>query len=210
MMRKLAFIGYGALAKQIINLVKPEKDDELIYFDDIAFNANIKNASKFSDYLEEGYKDFTFCVCLGYKHLELKQKIVNELLANNRKLLTFVHHTAHIDETAKIGEGVIIYPMCNVDQNVNIKIGTLLNNSVVVSHDSTVGECCFLAPGTVLSGEVTIGSKTFIGSGSLISNSIAVGENCKIGIGSVIIRNLKDNSRGLGNPFKNIKDLRLT
>ena len=35
-----------------------------------------------------------------------------------------------------LGKGIVIYPMCNIDQGVILKDGTLLNNSVTVSHDS--------------------------------------------------------------------------
>ena len=91
---------------------------------------------------------------------------------------------------------------CFFDDLIFVEAGVLINNSVTVSHNSTIGACSYISPGVIISGNVQIGSACFIGTGSLISNGITIGNNSTIGIGSVITHNIPPNSNILGNPAK--------
>ena len=92
--------------------------------------------------------------------------------------------------------------MCNLDAEVELASGVLLNNSVVVSHNSRVGVAAYLSPGVVLSGHVTIGDFTFLGAGTTVANGRRIGTNARIGIGSVITRDVPDGASAIGNPLR--------
>lgn len=208
---RLAFIGFGNLGKQIRNLIFSEKVDCFIYFDDKLLENNSKDKTV---YPFEAYKNFDFSgyeiiICLGYKHLTLKLVIIEELEQKNYKLFKFVHPSSFISPFAEIADGVIIYPMCNVDTDVTIEKGTLLNNSVTLSHNSKIGASCFIAPGVIVSGNVIIGDSCFLGTGVKVSNSVDIGKNSIVGIGSVVSMNLKEGSYAIGNPLKIKKRLAL-
>ena len=139
---------------------------------------------------------------MGYKNLKLKHEILNELILLNKKAPKFVHNTSFVNRTAEIAEAVFIYPMCNIDMNVLISLGSTINNSVVISHDAKIGKCCYISPGTVISGNVRVGDYTFIGSGTIIANDVIIVKNVKIGVGSVITKNIPDNVSVIGNPMR--------
>ncbi|MEP0263899.1 acetyltransferase [Dokdonia sp.] len=207
MKRKVAFIGFGSLGSQLFNFLNEELDisDSLMFFDDIKLKEGDERSFPFNEFLNDEFKEYEFCIALGYKHLNLKREIISKLTRANRKLLTFIHPTSFIHSTAKLEDGVVIYPKCNVDQNVIIRSGVLLNNSVTISHDSVINEATFVAPGVVINGDTKIGSGTFIGSGSLIANSIKIGENVIVGIGTTVTKNIPDNNSVIGNPMKFLK-----
>jgi len=141
-------------------------------------------------------------VALGYKHLEAKNEIIESLKEKGRKLKTFVHPSSFKCKSAILEDGVIVYPMCTIDQKVMVEAGTILNNGVILSHGSTVGSSCFFGPGAIVNGNCQIGASTFVGSAAVISNGISVGQNVLIGIGSVVVNNLPDDITGIGNPLK--------
>ena len=201
-MTTIGLIGYGALGTQIEEMMKQYGDTEysFLYYDDIAAEKGISGAHGFREYVNAN-SNVEFIVALGYRHLQTKKTIIKDLIGSGKKLHTFVHPTAFVNKTAKIGQGVVIYPMSNIDTGVTIGNGCLLNNSVVVSHDSIIEECCFLAPAVALSGQVNIGSCTFIGTNSCVANGITIGEGCTIGIGTSVTTSVAPQKTAIGNPM---------
>lgn len=197
---KVSIIGFGELGKQFLDYLKDENYSDFFLFDD-NINKN-SNAFSFNNYDSEEFGQTLFFVSLGYKHLSRKHQILLELQSSNKKTPFFKHNTSFVNNSAILENGVFVYPMCNIDKNVTIKTGTLLNNSVVISHDSLIGNCCYLSPGVIVCGNVTIGDYTFIGAGSTISNNITIGKNVIIGIGTVVTKDVPDNVSVIGNPMR--------
>lgn len=192
-------------------LLGKTRPDRLYYFDDIAYDAGRKGSWPFSAYIQEEFSDFDFYIGLGYKHLEAKVNIVDHLLRSDRRLPTYFAPSSFVSSSAMIGQGTILYPMCNIDQDVHLGKAVLVNNSVTISHNSIVGDCSYLSPSVTISGFVTIGSKTFIGAGTVIANNVTIGSNVIIGVGSVITRDIPDGTSAIGNPMRILKKpLRLT
>lgn len=203
MSMKYAFVGFGDLGKQFFNLINPSNSDEVIYFDD-NLEIDFIKTFPFNFYEDNCFDEFSFVVSLGYKHLEIKNRIINNLTINKRNIHTCIHNSAHVCKTATIGNGVMIYPLACIDFQVHIDDGVLINNNVVISHESKIGRCTYISPGVILSGKVTIGENCFVGSGSIISNDVSIGENVFIGIGSVVTRNINDNAYVIGNPLRKL------
>lgn len=198
---KLAVIGNGDLSKQFISFLNPSILCSIVYFDDYHDVDNKTNFS-FAQWKDDSFFDYHFIVALGYKNLSFKNKLICEIKKLERVLLSFCHPSSFINSSAKVGESVFVYPMCNIDQNVTLKDGVLLNNSTIISHDSIIGKCTYVSPGVTISGRVKIGENCFIGSGSTIANDVVVGDNVIVGIGSVITANVPDNSSVIGSPLR--------
>ncbi len=210
-MKKIGLIGYGDLSKQLINLIatsplKELTNKEIIIFDDLAYQKKEENSFPLHGYKNFYKRDISWIVCLGYKHLHLKHKIISELLEKGEYLPSLIHPSSFIDASAKIGSGTYIYPGCLVDMNVTIGNGVLLNIGIIISHDSIVGDCSYLSPGTTLSGKVKVGKSTFLGTRSSVSNSVDIGDNCIIGIGSCVTHGVTKGSHAIGNPLRILKN----
>jgi sugar O-acyltransferase (sialic acid O-acetyltransferase NeuD family) len=206
----IGIIGYGELGKQLELLaLSCGWENNFIYFDDLHFDRENENTYPFRDYLKEDFKHLNFLVGIGYKKLALRSKIFRTLVEKQRSIPSLVHPTAFIHPSAHIDGGVYIYPLCNVDKNVVLERGVVLNNSVVISHDTRIDQACFLSPGVILSSFCRIGACSFLGAGTVVSNKVIVGNNVTIGIGTVVSKNLEPGKFYIGNPVKEVKDIEL-
>jgi sugar O-acyltransferase (sialic acid O-acetyltransferase NeuD family) len=202
---KIAVVGNGDLAKQLLGFIDTSMKSSIVYFDDF-HEINNQSHFPFLNWKDELYTNHNFIVGLGYKNLNVRNKLISELKKMNRNLLSYSHPSSFINEDAMIGQSVFIYPMCNIDQNVTLNDGVILNNSSVISHDSIIGKCTYISPGVTISGRVSIGENCFIGSGTTIANDIVIGNNVIIGIGSIVTSNIPSNSSVIGNPLKRLNN----
>ncbi|MCT4664138.1 MAG: hypothetical protein N4A45_02750 [Flavobacteriales bacterium] len=208
---KFAFIGFGDLGLQLYHLVLDSVTniDEMIVFDD-QLNPNtyefIDSIHPFLNYSDHQFENYQFVIALGYKHLILKQRIMDELLSKGRIVPNIIHSTCFIHPTVIIGNGNVFYPLSNIDINVEIGNGNLFNNSVVISHDNKIGHSNFVAPSACFCGAVKIGNQNFIGAHATISNSIKIGSNCAIYLRTAVTKNLEDGEAAIGYPMKKLKN----
>lgn len=206
---KIGLIGYGSVGKQLYNTLLESdytQDQIYIFADDIESNSE-KRIFKFNDFKLEEFKDLHFIPTLGYLSKNLKYKILDYLIENNYTLFSFVHPTAFVSKNATIGKGVIIYPLCNIDQGVVVEDGCVILNSSIVAHDTRIGKCSYLAPGVCLSGFIHIGELSFIGTSATVANNITVGRNSTIAIGTCLTKDIPEDSFVIGNPFQHKKNI---
>ena len=206
----IAYIGYGAFAKQIEELLHESKSPlttcHKLFFDDNAYQTGIKNAFKFSECLNSQFEDCLFIISIGYNHLPEKHKIIQQLKLMSRRCLSVIHPNSYISPSAIVEDGCVVFPGCIVEMNSVIHAGSVLYDGCIVAHDSSIGSCCFLAPRVTIAGRSQIGDRTFIGTGSTIINDIRCGKDCTIGAASLIQQELADNTNGIGNPFHIVKN----
>lgn len=204
-MKRIGLIGYGALGKQIENLVKSiYQDADFFYFDD---NTSIKNSFAFSEYTSSRFSDVVFIVALGYKHFNTKKTIVNDLINRKRRLLTFIHPSSIIDKSVQVDVGTIIYPNVTIDEGVKIGKACILYTSTTISHDCSVGDCSYLSPSVTLSGYTSVGHSVFLGTGVCVANNLIIGNNVVAGIGTVISKNIGDSKCVIGNPMRVVSNI---
>ncbi len=73
-----------------------------------------------------------------------------------------------------------------ISGDATIGMGSLINNSVVVSHDCVLGVCTNLSPGAMTAGEVHIGDFSQIGMNATINIGVKIGSRCLIGNGATV------------------------
>jgi sugar O-acyltransferase (sialic acid O-acetyltransferase NeuD family) len=200
---KLAFVGYGDLGRYIEAMVTElTPASTTAYFDDNAHRTGSPGAVPFAAHTSDDFKDFRFHVCIGYKHLSLKTRLIDRLVELGRDVPCFAHPNAYVHRSAQVGHGAMIYAGCTVDQNTRIGRGALLNNGVVVAHDSAVGDGCWLGPGVTLSGHVTIGACSFVGSGTTVTNHVEIGAGATVGLATAVTKHVAAGVTVIGNPMR--------
>ena len=202
-MNRIGIVGYGALGKQVVGLLRGHGAlDDLLLFDDLACAQKTENSFPFNSYLDPRFSNCDFYVALGYHHLTRKAEILAHLRDAGRRAPSFVHPTCYLHPTCHLGYGCVLYPMCNLDQEVELGDGALLNNSVVISHNCRVGQAAYFSPGVVLSGHVTVGEAAFLGSGAVVANNRRIGAGARVGIGTVVTCDVPEGASALGNPMR--------
>lgn len=206
---KVGLIGYGSVGKQLYNtLLECGYTDTQIYIfaDDIEGKKD-KNIFLFNDFKQDRFRDLHFIPTLGYLSKKLRYTILEYLVDNGNNIFSFIHPTAFVSKNAKIGRGVIIYPLCNIDQGVTVEDGCIILNSSIIAHDTYIGKCCYLAPGVCLSGFIRVEELSFIGTAAVLANNITVGKNSTIAIGTCLTKDIAENSFVIGNPFQYKKNI---
>lgn len=199
----IGLIGFGAVGKYLNTmLLESNYDKEQIFiFDDTLKYDSTNRIFKFNDYTEPVFNNLHFIPTLGYLSLNLKRQILDFLIENRYNVFSFIHPSCFVSPSAKIGKGVTVYTMSNIDHGCELENGVIIANSSLVAHDAKVGKCTYVAANVCICGNVNIGEQCFIGSSVTIANNLTIGNNCTIAMGTNITKDIPDNSFAIGNPF---------
>ena len=131
----------------------------------------------------------------------VRRKAWDRLKALGCKPYTAVHpgvNIAHVE----LGAGVIVQENSILSPGVSVGDQTLVNFSVIIAHESFIGQCCFLAPGVVINSRVNIREGAFLGAGAIVLPGVTVGEWAVVGAGSVVIKDVPPWCTVFGNPAR--------
>jgi len=151
----------------------------------------------------ERYEDVKFIFQL-YRPDLMKERIalLNSFEISHEKFYTFIHPSAVIARSARVGIGCSI--MANVVVNPNSIVGdhcTIHSNSLV-GHDTKMGSYNFIAAHNVIGSSSKIGDANFFGLNSTFNNYIEIGDYNFIGMGSNVIKGFGSHQKVYGNPAK--------
>lgn len=116
----------------------------------------------------------------------------------------FIHDSAAIGPTAKIGAGTIICPFCRISNDCEIGDHVLVNGGSGVGHDAKVGSYSALLGSVSVNGNAHVGEGVTFGAGSMVYPGKRVGNGAKIGLGSIVLTNVREGATMFGNPAKRI------
>lgn len=128
----------------------------------------------------------SMAVSFAYQHMvhDREEKCLKSKQAGYR-LFTFVSKYASVFAKS-VGEGIIVYPGCNISYGVELGDGNFLETGVTIAHHTKIGSWNFFAPAATVCGDVTIGSHNFIGSNSTVIDSAVLGSKVLVGAGAVV------------------------
>jgi acetyltransferase EpsM len=190
---KVVIYGGGGLSKMIIETVRVLGtyqilgviDDNMEKGSDVIGSPVIGGAEVFSQLRKDGIRLVVNSVgAIG--NYQVRLDIFNKLADEGFVCPAIVHPTAHIDPSARLAAGVLVLAQSYVSGNAIVGMGSLINNSVVVSHDCVLGVCTNLSPGAKIAGDVIIEDFAQIGMNATVNIGVKVGKECLIGNGATI------------------------
>ena len=147
--------------------------------------------------------DAEYMFCFG--NMVYKEKLVKRFKEEGATFFGFIHPTALIAESSKIGQGVLISHNASVGPMAVVGDFNILNSRCTIGHDTILGEFNFISPQVSLSGNTKIGNHNMFGVNSATIPGVSLGNNNTIGAGSIITRDVEDNCVVVGVPGKVIK-----
>lgn len=206
-MTRIAIIGSGDLGQSIAWYANQNGFEIVGFYDDFNTTGNVNGYPILGD-TEKIYGDFltgsfdSLVCAIGYKHFSVREEIFNMYKSLGIPFATIIDSSCHVDKSAIISEGVVMFPGSFIDKNVVLEENVLLNVCSTIAHDSRIKAHTFLAPRVAVAGFTTIGRKCMIGINSTIIDNINICDNTRLGGGTTVIKNIEIPGLYVGVPAK--------
>lgn len=206
-MYDVVIVGAGGFGREIYQYVKSTLPSEMYRIKGFIsnnpndldnFEINSKVLGDETTYQVEENDRFIFAI----GNIPVKKRIVSTLKEKGAIFLTFIHPTAIVLDTAKIGEGVVICPFVTVSDHVIVDDFVMMNFYSSVGHDAKLGKYSILSPYATVNGFSTLEDEVFLGTHSTITAYKRIGRESKISANSVAMYNTKPYSLVYGVPGK--------
>lgn len=202
-MKNIVIIGAGAHSAEIAGLIydnnKHIKEDNRLfikgYLDDCDKNWN---RYKFKEPLLSNLDDYIpsdddFLI-LGVSNVESRRLCLEKLKNKKLNYFNFIHYTAIVYETAKMGYGNVIACFCKIGPNAIIGNLNSINSKTEIGHDCVIGSNNVFAGNVGIAGFSSVGNDNFFGMNSSVIPEKIIGSMNIIQAGIVVDKNIDNNS----------------
>lgn len=118
------------------------------------------------------------------------------------KLINYIHPTAIIEGSMRMGRNNIIFPYCTLGFSGQFGDNNIVREKVYLGHDFIVGNHCFLGVGCSIGGETKIGDFSYIAMETAVKDHTAIAPNTFIGMGSLVLDDTIEGMKYYGRPAK--------
>jgi|MDTC01.3.fsa_nt_gb acetyltransferase EpsM len=197
----LYILGFGQLGKLIYMELKKNPKYNIKGFIDINTKQNKYAGLKVykNEKLFINKKNLNLALAVGEPTKRLN--IIKKFRKSN--FLTLILDKTYIENSRNIGNGTIVMPFAKILNNTKIGKFCLVGTDVNILHDVSIGNNCVIGGGSIIGANTYIEKNVLVGVGSIFSSSKKViGQNSIICSGTVVHKNIRKNSKVIGNPFK--------
>ena len=203
---KLILIGAGQLGVLVSNIIKKDRKYEVVGFID----STKKKGKKINDikvlgndnYLKKlSSKSIQLVICIG--DISIRKKIIKKLVKRKFIFPTIIDQNSYVGNKTRIDPGTIICGHTIILNDTKIGKFNIIGTGIKILHNVNIKDNCIIGGGSIIGSNVKISNNVFIGVGSVIaSKKIFIEENSFICSGSVILKDVKKNTKVLGNPAR--------
>ena len=151
----------------------------------------------------EPHDNERFILAIG--GMEARRRTVEALTLRGAQFLTMIHPTAVVAESAKIGEGAVLYPFVTVSNEANLDCFVHLSLYASAGHDARIGRFCLLSPYSTLNGFAVLDDEVFMGSHSMVGPGHSVGRESRISANTSVLHDVPAISFVHGVPGRSTK-----
>lgn len=210
-MEKIAIIGAGGFAREILTLINDINRQNLKY-DFVGFVDEEKSQTIHGypiigndEEINKTKEPLSVAIAVGEPNLKerIRKKYTNPLIS----FPTLVHPSVLIadSDSVSIGKGCFICAGCMITTDIIIRDFVTLNLMCTVGHDTVINDYASFMPSVNISGEVNVGKGVYVGTGAKIINQVEIGQYTIVGAGAVVAKSLPANCTAVGMPAKPIK-----
>ncbi len=127
-------------------------------------------------------------------------KILYDLNIPEEKWFNFIHPSALVARSAKLGYGNVVLANCVINSNAIIGNFNTLNSGTLLGHDIKVGNNNFFAAQVTVGSKLEIGDMNFIGLNVAIKTGVRLGEAILVGQASNVTKSFDHDETIFGNP----------
>ncbi len=131
-----------------------------------------------------------------------RELVAGQVEGSGHAVGTFVHATAWISPSARLGVGTVAMARVVVNAEAVVGRGVILNTGCIVEHECRVGDFAHLSPAATLGGGAHVGQRTHVGIGATLLHLARVGDDCVIGGGAVVLKEIGRGITAVGVPAR--------
>ncbi len=197
--RSLVVFGAGGLGKSVVDLVRLDKDlDVLCIVDDDPaapsdlLGVPIAGARNVLVPLRDQGATMATNAVGAIGKIATRVSIFDLLDELGFTLPPLVDSSAYVAASSRLGRGAQIFANAAVCSDVEIGDDVIVNTGAIVSHDCAIGAHAHVAPGATLAGHVEVGERALVGMGVTTAVGISIGADAIVGNGCVITANVPE------------------
>lgn len=116
--------------------------------------------------------------------------LANELGIPAERFVNFIHPLAYVSPSAAMGHGNVILSQACLHHGVVLGNFNVVNSNVVIEHESSLADGCFLAASACIGARVRIGSAVFVGLNSTLREDVSVADYTIVGMASGLLKSV--------------------
>lgn len=210
-MQKVVIVGAGQNGYQAYNILKLDRRVSVIGFldDNVGVHGSrvcgqpVLGGTALIGQLRHDLGVEGAIVAIGNNRVRREQS--EKIRQSGVSLIKAIHPHTFIDDTAQVGDGVIVEMGVMIHPEARIGHGVFLGGSSVVAHHCVVGDYTLIGGGVIFGGGVTVGDSCTLGVGTVLQPQIKIGDGVTTGIGSAVIKELPSGAVAVGVPAKVIR-----
>lgn len=156
-------------------------------------------------FLNDQYDQHSEFLVTVMQDKNLRQQILQKLDSQNLKRATYIHPSAIVDSTARIGEGTFVAPFASLFFESTVDKDCIIGPYSMVSHKAVLGQSVLMHPYSVVAGSSSIGDYCLLGLRSTVIDKINICSHVVVGAGSMITKNIDHAGTYVGSPARKIK-----
>lgn len=129
-----------------------------------------------------------------------RTKVLYDLNIPEEKFFNFIHPTAYVARSVKMGYGNVVLANCVINSNTEIGNFNTLNSGTLLGHDIKVGNNNFFAAQVTVGSMLEIGSMNFVGLNTSIRSGTQIRDGVLIGQASNVTKSFGPDETVFGNP----------
>ena len=202
-MKPIIIVGAGGHGRVVLDICRSLKQEVAGFLDsNIEIGTLIHNIPVLGDNHKAHEMTFMekhrFVVAIGDQIA--RRDLCEALMNEGADLVTLIHPSCVISETAQIGHGTVIVAGAIVNSDAKIGHYCIINTAATIDHDVILEDGVQICPGVNLAGNVVCEEGVFIGTGANIVPNTRLGKYSLIGAGSTVMNNIPADSLATGTP----------
>jgi acetyltransferase EpsM len=197
----LVLFGGGGHGKTLIELVRAAGEYRVAGIVDDGLEAGIEilgvpvwgGAALLPDLFAKGFRLAVNGVG-GINHYEVRLAVFDALKKAGFTCPAIVHPSAWLEPSAVLEDGVQVLAKSYISSSAHVGFGTVINASVVVSHDCILGQVVNLSPGAMLAGGVSVDDYAQIGMAATVNLNVKIGRCARVGNGATVKADVPPNT----------------
>lgn len=203
-MKKIAVVGAGAFARDVLSLVSDsgliERVGYLYESDSIWTKRTVVGFEVRPLSLFDAHKEVAV-IAIGSS---AGRREISEGLPRETTYITLTHPNVPVGPRTEIGVGTVICAGSIISPDVMIGEHVQINHLTTIAHDSILEDFVTAAPAVHISGHCRIGHDSYLGTNACLRDRITITANTTIGMGSVVVQSIKSSGVYAGNPAREL------